>query len=315
MIHAAATARGLGFVRAWIFLLWLLHVVPDDPSRLAALPRRAFDAPGLLRIIPESAWDVLLTVPALLALKWILTLGLIACALGVRPWRWIAIPTVLLLTLHQGLARGFFYINHQELSALYAVYVLALFPLSGFSLFKRRDPQPEGMNPTARLAMLLLAVLVLTPYCLIAAHRLTHNDLSFWGSGALPYWIAENSYGPTWYGLTPVAEVVLRQPLLVRALEFGFPIVTTAELLAPFCLVSAKFRRYWLVVMVGFHLSTIVLMDIFFWEVLLLFPVLLLDGEPLLRLLDRVRNRGPGAELLEPGVAVAPEAQPPPGSE
>lgn len=293
MIHASASARGLGFARAWIFSLWAVYVFLDAPEGLASLPRALYAPPGVLRALPASFWDLLLTVPGLLTLKWVLLAGLLACAAGLRPWRGIAIPTALLLILQQGLARGFFYVNHQELPALFAVCVLALFPPTAFSLMRSGEEETESSQARNRLVLLLLTSLLLVPYCLIGAHRLAHNDLSFWASGALPFWVAENSYGPTWFALTPIAEAVLSQPLLVRLLELGFLVVTAAEVLAPLCLVSTRFRRVWLVVMVWFYLSTMVLMDILFWESLLLFPVLLLDREPLLRWLDRLRGQAP----------------------
>jgi hypothetical protein len=53
----------------------------------------------------------------------------------------------------------------------------------------------------------------------------------------------------------------------------GFLLVTVFEACSPLALLSATFRRSWLVVMLAFHLSTLVLMNIVFWENMLLLAV------------------------------------------
>ncbi len=298
MIHQNITSRGAGFVRAWIFSIWIVYLLGNMPAQYANLPREQFSPRGFLGLIPDAMYDVLLTSAGLHTLKWVLMVGLVACAVGVRPWRSIAIPTVILLTVHQGVQRGYFYVNHKEIAALFAVYVLAAFPATGFSPFAPADNseharRTESDDATRRLMMLALMGALLIPYWLIGVRRLAHNDFSFWSSDVLPYYIARNAYGTTWYGLAPLAKGVLESPFLLRALELGFPIVTVAEVLSPLCIINTRFRRVWIVIMAGFHLSTLVLMDIFFWESLLLFPVLLIDGEFLLRRLDRWRKTDP----------------------
>ncbi len=294
MIHDGTTSRGAGFVRAWVFSLWALYLAGNMPHKLAEFPREQFQPPGLLRILPDSFYDILLTTAGLQTMKWVLMAGLIACAVGVRPWKAVAIPTVLLLTLQQGIPRGFFaYVNHKELSAMYATYVLAMFPATGFSPFslaasKARTKADEATN---RFMMALLSTVLLVPYCLIALRRLSKNDWTFWGSDLLPTYLARNSFSESWYGLGAIGQMVLRSSWLTFAVEAGFFLVTIFELLAPLCLIHRRFRHVWLVVMAGFHLSTLFLMDIFFWESLLLFPVLLLDGDLMLRWFDKLRNR------------------------
>jgi uncharacterized membrane protein len=71
--------------------------------------------------------------------------------------------------------------------------------------------------------------------------------------------------------------VALLYPAAGAVLNAGFVVVTVLEVLAPLCLFSRRFRLLWLGVMVPFHVATLFLMKIFFWQNLILL-VLLLAG-------------------------------------
>jgi hypothetical protein len=304
MIHESTTARGAGFVRAWVFGLWAIYMLGDAPNQMAVFPREDLDIIGILRLLPDSFYDVVFTNAGLVVLKWVLVALLGACALGVRPWRSIAIPTVLLLTMHQGLKRGLFdYVNHKELSALYVTYVFAVFPATGFSPFVSTSADKAKAVLSAahsRLVMVLSTAMLLLPYSFIAVRRISHNDWEFWSSDLLSFYVGRNSFSETWYGLGGVGQMVLRHPWLMRLFEVGFPVVSVVELLAPLCLLHRRFRNVWIVVVIGFHVSTLLLMDIFFWESMLLFPVLLVDGDRMLGWFDRLKSKfAPGAASTE----------------
>jgi len=57
----------------------------------------------------------------------------------------------------------------------------------------------------------------------------------------------------------------------------GFVVVTLFEFLTPLCLLSRKFRYVWLIIIIPFHFLTWLLMNIFFWQNLLLMLVLFVD--------------------------------------
>ncbi len=311
MIHDTTTSRGAGFVRSWIFSIWVLYVAGNMTHAMAVFPRSQFQPVGLLRILPDSFYDVLLTSAGLRTLDLVLIAGLAACALGVRPWRLVAIPTVLLLTLQQGIPRGLFdYMNHNELSALYATYVFAMFPATGFSVFgsARTKAESSADDVTSRFLMVLATSVFVVPYSLIALRRLGWSDWSIWSSDLLPSYIAQYSFGDSWYGVGAVGQTVLGSPWILRALTISFPIVTVLELLAPLCLLHRRFRYVWVVVVAGFHISTLLLMDIFFWQSLMLLPVLLLDGDVMLRWFDKLTNRRDKHDSLHGHASVEPNA-------
>ena len=72
-------------------------------------------------------------------------------------------------------------------------------------------------------------------------------------------------------------------PALGSLFALGLPVVTAVEVCAPACLFSRRFRQAFLAVMVPFHVLSWVFLDVWFWENLLLYA-LLLDGSR-----DRVR--------------------------
>ena len=258
------------------------------------MPDLEFDPPGILKLPPDWFYEAILTAAGLSLLKWVLLAGVIACALGVRPWRAIAIPTVILLTLHQGIPRGLFgYVNHKELGALYATYILAVFPATGFSLFAPRTPKPRSERDAAstRMMMLLLTSVLLIPYCFVGLYRLSHNDMSVWSSDTFAHFMTRTSFGTNWFGNEGISEALLARPRLLQPLAISFPIGTVVETLAPLCIVHKRFRKMWVISMVGLHLLTWAAMDILFWENMALYPILLVDGDYLLKQLDRLRGR------------------------
>ena len=309
MIHEQITARGAGFVRAWVFGLWAVYLLGQDPRGFARVPDIEFDPPGILAILPDAFYDALLTSTGLGMLKWITLAAVIACAFGVRPWRAIAIPTVILLTLHQGVPRGMFgYVNHKELGALYATYVLAVFPATGFSLFAPRQPKPEADRDrtTTRMMMLLLTAALLIPYCLVGLYRLAHNDMTLWSTETFAHFMTQTSYGTSWFENSEFSEAALTRPWLIQLLTISLPIGTVIEVLAPLCIIHRRFRYVWALSMAGLHILTWLTMDILFWENLALFPVLLIDGEYLLKKYDAVRSRfGETTQTEVPATAAA----------
>ena len=266
VLHANATARELGVVRAVVFAAWMWIVVRDPLTFYGELPRSMYHPLGVLKLVPfEPA--------ALGTLRWALVALLAACAIGVRPYRVLALAAALLLTYQQGLLRAFTFNNHEELALLVCTYVLALAPAEDGFAWPRRytvHPRPE-LYPAALLAM---STLLLLPYCEIAAHRLAYAAPRVFTGESLPYWLASlSSLDRDGWG---AGLWLLGHPTLVTFLKAGFVVTTLFELLAPLCLILPRFRIVWVVVVVGFHVVNWFTLNLFFWQNALL--VLLLIG-------------------------------------
>jgi hypothetical protein len=171
-------------------------------------------------------------------------------ALGVRPYRPTATATAALLTGHQALLRGFTFTNHEELSLLVCAYVLALFPAAdGFAWPRRRGPTapPE----TYAAAVHAMSLLLLLPYCGIAARRLVRGTPDVFTGDSLAHWLGSlDALDRDAFGIGPW---VLRRPGLVAFLKAGFVITTVFELLAPLCLIVPRLRRAWIPVIGSMH--------------------------------------------------------------
>ena len=275
MIHAHVTPQTLGFIRMWVFGLWLLVIAPDPFHQLAVLPITIFEPHGVMRLLPSAAWSWLLQAPFLYSFKCILLLLLVLAMLGVGPYRSIALAAAVMLTFHQGLVRGFSFINHKELGILYAVYILALFPAAdGFTVQKRKTPLTPATTYSA--ALLLMTITILLPYTAISAFRIAHASPEIFLGKSMRYYIAATSVHNNYYGRS-ISILLLERPDLNLIINIGFVVVTVFEILSPLCLIYRYLRYAWLLVMIPFHISTSILMNIFFWQNLLLFPVLLID--------------------------------------
>jgi len=307
MLHETTSAQTLGLARICVFGLWFYRIANRAIWELADVP--GFQPIGVLRLVPRVAWDYLLTPEALTAFQ-IVTLGLLSLViLGLGPYRPSALATCVLLTIAEGLSRSFGTINHKELGLLLAAYVLAYFPASDGLSLRRRT---ATANPSSYAgAMLCMAIVFSLTYCLAGARRIALGGVTIYLDGTILRELAMRSaeLGPS------------SMQLGLRAMEFawfrvilqlGFPLVTLLELLTPFCLFHRRLRWFWITVMAPFHLSTGVLMGIWFTYNLWLIPLLMTDVERITsRWLPRVRafaaeRMGRGFKLRKSSAGLCP---------
>jgi hypothetical protein len=178
-----------------------------------------------------------------------------------------------LLTFHQGLVRSMGYVNHSELPLLYAVYILAASAVIDRA-GNRRSPAGAPAPAISDVPLLAIAMVLCFTYTATGVSRLLLGAPTVFHPDTPTAWIAGYSYETTYHGWS-VGRGVLDLPIASRALlSIGLIVVTVTELLAPCCLVSRGFRRFFLAVMIPFHLFTYVTMNILFWENLALYVFL-----------------------------------------
>jgi hypothetical protein len=282
MLHARVTPQTLGFVRAWVFGIWL-WVVMGNPAfpDLGQLPGTLVKPVGVLvRIAFAVGKARVLSPPMLSGFRIVLIVVLALAMIGARPYRAIALLAVGMLTFHQGLVRGVGYIIHGTLPLLLITYILAVFPAADGFAWRSRGARVTS-SPLYSAALVLMTLVLLLPYTLIAAYRVAHASPEIFLTDALLRYIAESIFPLTpydGYGLvTMLGKRVLASPSLGMAAKLGFAVTTFFELLSPLCLLSRHFRYVWLAVIVSFHVGARLLLNIFFWHNLLLMAVLLID--------------------------------------
>jgi predicted DCC family thiol-disulfide oxidoreductase YuxK len=247
--------------RLIVFGIWFLIVLSRD---MTAIPyfRDFIERRGVLRLIPQSYFQGLLTSEALFALQ-VITLILLAIVIsGIRHYRVVAVLACALLTLYVGIIQGMGEVSHADLPPLYAAYLLALLP--------------------AELARRPIAIMLVLTYVMIAAHRVLFCGLEIITGDSMLYWLAlKSSDMPgTWdLGLYSLTNDATR--FVAKA---GFAITTVLELLAPVCLFSRRFTWIWLALIIPFHVVSKFTMNIFFWQSVVMLPVFFLDWRPKPRL-------------------------------
>ncbi len=258
-----------------VFGLWFIKTALDPLQSLARLPISLFEPVGFLRLVPAGARPFLVEAPSLYGLKGATLVALGLVLVGVRRTP-SAIVACLLITLQQGMVRGFSgHIHHADLVLLYAAYLLALFPLA--DAVARKQGPPAGAEQTVSSERVLLGA-ILTALCLTytltGTYRFIHGGLETFRSGSATFWALRNSYQlvqPTW-GL---GKLLLESPLLSHMLNASFPVVTALEAAGIAALLIRPFRWAFLAVMIGMHLLSWLFLEVFFWENMILFAFFL----------------------------------------
>ncbi len=276
MIHENTTAHTLGFVRVWVYGLWFIIIAIDPYYQLAEFPISVLDPVGMFKLVPGSAWSSVINQPSLIIHK-ALTLALVGAAmLGLRPYRAFALGAAFLLVSHQTLIRFMGFFGHSELFLLYCAVVLAVFPAADGFAWGRWRRQPDSPKPIYAAAMLLMATLGAMAYVNISAFRLAFATPEVFIKPSMGVWFARHVRFSVYWGYD-VGLWLLNHWQAMVVIHIGYFVTTLFEFMSPLCLFSRRFRYVWFVVMVPFHFSTGLLMNIFFWHNLLLLPVLFVD--------------------------------------
>ena len=77
-----------------------------------------------------------------------------------------------------------------------------------------------------------------------------------------------------YYFNTNIGWHVPEWPCVMFMLRSGLPVVTMFEILAPLCLASSHFRWVFIPVMLSFHALSLVFMNIFFFDDMLIYLLL-----------------------------------------
>jgi len=257
--------KRLAAIRIVVFGLWLVKTVLTPMDSLAWLPLSVFQPVGFLAVLPDAALRFLVQAPSLYWLRIAIIVALILTLVG-GARNVAAVAACLLITLQQGIIRGFSgHVHHSDLVLMYAGYLLALFPIA--DRLTRKPASTERVLVGAILALLCLS------YTLTGTYRFIHGGVETFRQGSATFWGLRNSYQlvhPDW-GL---GKLLLPHPSLSHALNATFPIVTLFESAAIIALISRPFRWVFLGVIVGLHLLSWLFLEVFFWENLFLLAFL-----------------------------------------
>lgn len=255
LVHRHASTASLRAAQALVVGLWLFKTGLWSWDDLAELPLALFQPVGLHRWLPPSCSPWMLAASGLAALRW-LAIGLLLATTirRVRPYAFVGAGIVL---LHfQALQHGFGFVNHQEMVPLYALFVFGICAWGRTSW----DTRVPGLPILAILVMLCLV------YSIAGVYRVVRHPELFSDPATMVGWVLVNSARPLEYGWA----IGLNLPWsawLAWVMHVGFIGVTVLEIGAPLALVWRPFRIVFLAIMpIPFHVTCLLLMNIFFWE-------------------------------------------------
>jgi hypothetical protein len=268
--HWDATPEALRLVRRLVFATWFVRVAFKPLEQLALIPPSLFEPVGPMALLPASVEHLLHGAAFLYALKaaTLLSFALVIAGVALRP---MMVASCVLMTVYACLWRGFAgHIDHESVLILFAGYLLTLFELAD-AWADRRGEQPVPGAPTrAGIPLTTILVVLCLAYTMVGIFRAMRGAPSVFTTNSLTFWALRNAYEtaePAWgWG-----KYVVEYPWLGRLLNGGFPIITLFELTALAALFSRWYRYVFLLVMVPFHLLSLFVLDVFFWENMVLY--------------------------------------------
>jgi len=270
LIHAQAGPRLFRLARLGVFALWIVKLLLDPVWRLAQLPPELIQPVGLLAWLSPERVPFLWSAPGLTTL-WIATLIVLALALTGRAFAPLATVAALLLTIYSSIIRSFGPAVHTDIVLLLAVYAFALFAWA--DLAQRRIALARTDNTSSSLPLVTIVALLCLTYCLVGLNRTFVSPQTFTGN-SMEVWTIDASLR-AYYFDTGIGWRLPDWPWIVFFLRLGLPVVTLFEITAPLCLVSSRYRWLFMLVMIPFHLLSLVLMNIFFFDDLFLYLLLI----------------------------------------
>jgi hypothetical protein len=264
LANADASARTLAGLRVLVFGLWLVKTALAPNTPLAELPAALFDPPGLTSLLPATVWETLLSPIGSRLLQGVTVAAVAAAVIGLGR-NAVALTACALLAVNEAVPRGFGKMHHTDLVLLHAAIVLSLFRAFDALTWRRRQalaPAPAGSYSAP---IVLVQLLFCLSYFQVAVYRLVHAGGAVFTPQTMEYWVVWNTrlydLWPWQWGLAVAANPSGRALLVV-----GFVAVTIYELASPLAIVWRPFRWWFIVATVLFHLQSLALMKIVFWE-------------------------------------------------
>lgn len=252
----------MGVVRAIVSGTFLVSVLVTSFSALGALPVTILRPTGVMKLLPWSFYDRLLTPGGMTLLKSVMLVSLLLSTIGLLTSASTK-TSLLLVVFYQGLVRSFGHYNHDEMIAVYCLAVLAFTPCGdAFSIdARRRKSKREQPLWAYAYPILLMQLLMAWVYFSSALIKLRVAGLSYLNADNLP-WLA------IIHSLDNLHDTHFRLAFWLPQVRSYLPVVVGLvllwELLFPLAVFWKRIRWWILGVGIVFHLSTMLFMNIFF---------------------------------------------------
>lgn len=257
-------------MRTLVCGVFLISILTTSFSSLGHLPATLLRPVGVMNFLPWSFFDALLTPIGTSGLKWGLVLFLLMAATGVFTSFSTKLAFVLVL-FYQGLLRSFGHFNHDEMLGIYFLLVLAFAPCGeAFSFDNWRRPKETQAGMRYGFPVLMLMLLMAWVYFSSGVLKLRVSGLNYFHPDNLPalaiYHSLDNLHDTHF-------KLAFLLPQVRQYLPAAVGLVLAWELVFPLSVFWRRARWWILGFGVIFHLSTLLLMNIFFPHQLALYLV------------------------------------------
>ena len=294
-----SSAFALGVVRSIVNGTFLISIIFTSFSALGSLPTTIIRPTGVMKILPWSFYDQLLTPSSMVWLKTAMILSLLFSTAGFLTI--ISTKTSLLLVLfYQGLLRSFGHFNHDEMLAVYCLVVLAFTPCGDALSIDSWLARKKKQRPYFAYAypILLMQLLVAWTYFSSAIIKIRVAGLKYLSVDNLPalaiFHSLDNLHDTSF-------RLAFRLPEFQAYLPFAVGFILLWELLFPLTIFWRRLRWWILGVGVIFHFSTLFIMNIFFPHHLAMY-LIFVDW-------DRFNKRPPYAAISSQAIETVDDAE------
>ena len=255
-------AVALGIVRAGVCGFILSQVLLTSFSDLGRIPATLMRPTGAMQLLPWRFFDLLLTPAGMLTLKILMVVSLFAATVGALT-SLTTKSSAVLFVFYEGLLRSFTHFNHDEMPAVYILFVLALSPCGDAFSFDswRSKTRPRASAIIYGYPILLMRILVAWSYFSSALIKLRVAGFGYLSPDNLPalaiFHSLDNLHDTHFrlgFWLVHVREYTPILVALVLLWELSFPL-------------AIFFRRARMIILplgLLFHLGTALFMNIFF---------------------------------------------------
>jgi hypothetical protein len=289
LIHGRAGPGLLRLTRLGVFLLWIVKLLLDPLWRLALLPREMRMPVGILNLFPVTALDALFTASGLTTLLFVTLVVLVLCLTN-RAFPVVSTLAAILLTVYSSVIRSFGPAVHTDITLLLAVYALAAFSWADWfeDKFRKAPKVITGPNrlknffaPESRSAsynrnsypLITIVAMLCLSYCLVGLNRTVAGGINVFTGDSMESWAVDASLRGYYFN-TNIGWHIPQWPWVGFMLRSGLPAITFFEITAPLCLASSHYRWVFIPVMLSFHLLSLVVMNIFFFDDMFLYLLL-----------------------------------------
>ena len=270
LMQQDATPGALRLVRTLVFATWFLRVAFKPLYKISYIPDSLYQPVGVLGLLPMSVHHALRNPIFLHGLK---AATLLAFVLVIaNKWRpWSLLASCVLMTLFASIWRGFAgHIDHESILILFAGYLLTLFEFADRRAAAKGETVAPGGPTQAGIALTTILAVLLYVYTMVGVFRLVHGAPAVFTSHSLTFWALRNAL-ETARPMVGFGKYVVEYPWLGQMLDAGFPVITLVEITSFVALVSREYRWIFLALMVPFHILSLFVLDVFFWENMVLY--------------------------------------------